>query len=158
MTTHAVATAADAWQIVSWYKQRWIIEQFFRSMKTQGLRIEDSQLDTAEGLIKLVAIAAKAACIVIQLVQARNGGEQLPADFVFSAEEIEVLNAINKTLQGKHQAPEQPPSPQPLAWAAWIIAKLGGWTGYASHARLDQSPSTRDWLASKFSFMGLPNV
>jgi hypothetical protein len=46
LTTHALASAADAWQIVAWYKERWIIEQFFRSMKTQGLRIEDSQLQT----------------------------------------------------------------------------------------------------------------
>ena len=112
MTTHAVANPADAWQIVFWYKLRWVIEQFFRSMKKEGLSIEDSQLETAEGLIKLVAIAAKAACIVIQLVQARNGGEELPAEFVFSAEEIEVLRAINnKTykattkLQTNHHRP-----------------------------------------------------
>ena len=76
LTTHPLASANDAWQVVAWYKQRWIIEQFFRSMKTQGLRIEDSQLETAEGLMKLVAIAAKAAAIVIQLVQARNGTER----------------------------------------------------------------------------------
>ena len=79
LTTHAVNSVADAWQIVAWYKLRWIIEQFFRSMKTQGLRIEDSQLQTADGLIKLVAIAARAAAIVIQLVQARSGTEELPA-------------------------------------------------------------------------------
>jgi hypothetical protein len=133
LTTHEVATVADAWQIVAWYKLRWIIEQLFRSMKKQGLRIEDSQLATAEGLIKLVAIATKAACTVIQLVQARNGGEELPAEFVFSPEEIEVLKAINTKLQGKTTLQMNPHRNQTLAWAAWAIAKLGGWTGYASH-------------------------
>jgi DDE family transposase len=133
LTTHEVASVADAWQIVAWYKRRWIIEQFFRSMKTQGLRIEDSQLETAEGLMKLVAIAAKAATIVIQLVQARNGENVLPAGFAFSAEEIEVLDAINKDLQGKTQLQKNPHRKRTLAWAAWVIAKLGGWTGYASH-------------------------
>jgi hypothetical protein len=88
LTTHPIATTADAWRIVSWYKQRWIIEQLFRSLKSQGLRIEDSQIESAEGLIKLVAIATRVACVVIQLVQARNGGEELPAEFVFTAEEI----------------------------------------------------------------------
>src|SRR6266567_3035485 len=29
LTTHEVASVADAWQIVAWYKRRWIIEQFF---------------------------------------------------------------------------------------------------------------------------------
>ncbi|HEX4078562.1 MAG TPA: IS4 family transposase [Rhizomicrobium sp.] len=133
LTTHEVGTVAKAWQIVGWYKLRWIIEQFFRTMKSQGLRIEDSQLETAERPMKLVAVAAKAATIVIQLVQARNGGEELPAEFVFSAEEIEVLVAINKTLQGKTELQKNPHGRKTLAWAAWVIARLGGWTGYASH-------------------------
>jgi len=133
LTTHPIAAAADAWRIVSWYKQRWIIEQLFRSLKSQGLRIEDSQLDSAEGLIKLVAIATRAACIVIQLVQARNGGEELPAESAFTPDEIEVLKAINKTLKGRTELQKNHHRHGTIAWAAWIIAKLGGWTGYASH-------------------------
>lgn len=133
LTTHPLATAADAWQIVSWYRQRWVIEQLFRSLKSQGLRIEDSQLESAEGLVKLVAIATKVACIVIQLVQARNGGEQLPVEFVFTPDEVDTLRAINKTLKGRTELQKNHHRPNTLAWAAWIIAKLGGWTGYASH-------------------------
>ena len=133
LTTHPVATTADAWRIVAWYKQRWIIEQLFRSLKSQGLRIEDSLLDSAEGLIKLVAIATRVACVVIQLVQARNGGEELPAEFVFTPDEIEALRAINKTLKGRTELQKNHHRPNTMAWAAWIIAKLGGWTGYASH-------------------------
>lgn len=133
LTTHAVASVEDAWQIVAWYKLRWIIEQFFRSMKTKGLQIEDSLLETVDALMKIVAIAARAATIVIQLVQARNGGDPLPADFVFSAEEIEALAAINNKLQGKTELQKNPHRSGTLAWAAWVVAKLGGWSGYASH-------------------------
>lgn len=133
LTTHPIATAADAWRIVSWYRQRWVIEQLFRSLKSQGLRIEESQLHSAEGLVKLVAIATKVACTVIQLVQARNGGEQLPADFVFTPEEIEALKAINKKLRGRTELQTNHHRPNTVAWAAWIIARLGGWSGYASH-------------------------
>ena len=132
LTTHEVTTVAQAWQIVAWYKQRWIIEQLFRSMKSQGLRIEDSQLQSAEGLIKIVAIAAKAAAIVIQLVQARNGGEELPADFAFSAEEIKALAVISKEYSSRTKLQSNPHNSATLAWAAWIIARLGGWNGYAS--------------------------
>jgi len=133
LTTHEVDTVADAWRIVGWYKLRWIIEQFFRSMKTQGLRIEDSQLESAERLMKMVAIAARAAAIVIQLVQARNGGEELDAGSAFSPDEIEALDAINKGFDGKTALQSNPHRKKTLAWAAWIIAKLGGWSGYASH-------------------------
>jgi hypothetical protein len=133
LTTHTVRSNADAWQMVAWYKLRWIIEQFFRSMKSQGLQIEDSQLRTADRLKKIVAIAAKAAVIVIQLVQARDACETLPVSVAFSVEEIEVIEALNKSLQGKTELQKNPHQDKTLAWAAWVIAKLGGWSGYASH-------------------------
>ena len=115
LTTHPIADAADAWRIVSWYKQRWIIEQLFRSLKNQGLRIEDSQLEGAEALIKLVTIATKVACIVIQLVQARNGGEQLSIKCAFTPEEIEALAAINKTMKGRTELQKNPHGPLTLS-------------------------------------------
>jgi hypothetical protein len=132
LTTHEVSNVAKAWQIVRWYKLRWIVEQFFRSMKSQGLRIEDSQLQTADRLMKLVAVAARAAAIVIQLVQARNGGEELPTEFAFSDEEIKALSAINKEFSGRTLLQSNPHPTNTLAWAAWIIARLGGWSGYTS--------------------------
>jgi hypothetical protein len=51
LTTHPVTTAEEAWRIVEWYKRRWVIEQFFRILKTQGFRLEDSQVGTAERLL-----------------------------------------------------------------------------------------------------------
>lgn len=133
LTTHRVASASDAWQIITWYKLRWLIEQLFRSLKSQGLHIEDSQLRSADRLEKLVAIAAKAATIVIQLVQARHDPDPLPASFAFSPEEIDVIAAVTKSLQGKTALQKNPHPSHTLAWAAWVIAKLGGWSGYASH-------------------------
>lgn len=132
LTTHEVNSLDQAWQIVAWYKQRWVIEQFFRVMKTQGLKIEDSQLQSAARLEKLVAIAAKAAAIVIQLVQARDGQDIQSASLVFTPNEIDTLTALEKRFKGKTRLQTNPHPKQSLAWAAWIIAKLGGWNGYAS--------------------------
>ena len=36
LTTHEVADAEAAWQIVDWYKMRWTIEQFWRLLETSG--------------------------------------------------------------------------------------------------------------------------
>ena len=38
LTTHPVANTEEAWRIVEWYKRRWLIEQFFRILKTQGFQ------------------------------------------------------------------------------------------------------------------------
>ena len=131
ITSHQVINAADGWRIVDWYKQRWIIEQFFRVLKTQGFRLEDSQIGIAERLLKLVAVAAKAAVITIQLLQARNGGQQ-GISATFNRNEIAALTALNRQLEARTKRLKNPHPPDTLAWAAWIIARLGGWDGYPS--------------------------
>lgn len=130
LTTHEIADADNAWQVVGWYLLRWVIEQLFRAMKSQGLQLEDSQMTTAAGLEKLTALAVKAACIDIQLVQERDGAHHLPASVVFSEPEIETLAVLIPTLEGKTERQHNPYSPASLAWAAWAIARLGGWNCY----------------------------
>ena len=130
LTTHAIEDAAMAWRVVGWYRQRWTIEQFFRTLKQQGLQLEDSQLESAERLIKLTAIAARAACVIMQLVQARDGQSAQQAKIAFSPAEIETLQALLPQLEGKTALQKNPHPPNSLAWAGWVIAKLGGWDGY----------------------------
>jgi hypothetical protein len=132
LTTHEVADANAAWQIVDWYKMRWTIEQFWRLLKLQGLKLEDSQIETAERLIKLAAIAVKAAATIMQLVQARDGPSNEPAALAFAPHEIAVLNRLNRELEGSTALQKNPHRAKSLKWAAWIVAKLGGWDGYPS--------------------------
>ncbi|NJM91398.1 MAG: IS4 family transposase [Rhodospirillaceae bacterium] len=132
LTTHPVSNAKDAWQIVDWYKMRWAIEQFWRLLKLQGLRLEDSQLQTAERLIKLTAIAAKAAVTTFQLLQARDGHSHEPASTAFADHESALLDKLNTHTEGATALQKNPHPKASLAWAAWIIARLGGWDGYPS--------------------------
>ena len=132
LTTHAVANAEQAWRIPEWYKRRWLSEQLFRVLKTQGLKIEDSQLASADRLLKLVAIATKAAVITIQLLQARDGRGQQSIHLAFTATEISALSALNRDFETRTKRLKNPHPPDRLAWAAWIIGRLGGWDGYPS--------------------------
>jgi hypothetical protein len=132
LTTHEVADAETAWQIVDWYRMRWTIEQFWRVLKLQGLRLEDSQLETAERLIKLTAIATKAAVTTMQLVQARTAPDCEPAAVAFSEDEMAVLDKLNAEVQGATRLQKNPHRKRSLKWAGWIIARLGGWDGYPS--------------------------
>ena len=50
--------------------------------------------------------------------------------FPFTPDEIETLCALVPTLEGKTALQKNPHPPRSLAWAAWAIAKLGGWDGY----------------------------
>src|SRR5882724_9512652 len=129
LTDHAVASVEEAWRIVEWYKRRWLIEQFHRVLKTQGFKLEDSQIATADRLLKLVAIAAKAAIITIQLLQARDGRSHQPVRLAFDANEVATLAALNQNLEAQSKRLRNPHPPDSLAWAAWIIGRLGGWDG-----------------------------
>ena len=99
-------------------------------MKTQGLQLEDSRLETADRLLKLTAIAAKAAVITLQLVQARDGRSAEPATLAFDDRQVEVLAAFAAKYRGRTALQRNPHPAKRLAWAAWIIARLGGWDGY----------------------------
>jgi IS4 transposase len=46
---------------VGWYKKRWLIEQLFRTLKTHGVNIEESQVVEGHALMNLVGVALTAA-------------------------------------------------------------------------------------------------
>lgn len=126
-TTHEVEDVSAALQIVEWYRLRWNIEQLFWVMKSQGFDIESSQLTTADALMKLAIITARTACRVMRLVRARDGQVPEAARDLFEPDQIELLSALQLKLQGRTAQQKNPHPPGTLAWAAWIIARLGGW-------------------------------
>lgn len=133
LTTHEVNTWEGSLEIVDWYCQRWNIEQLFRTLKKQGFQIESSQVETGEGLTKLAIIALRASVQTLQLTLSRNGEKvERPVSDVFTEEETVVLNAIQGRLEGKTEKQKNPYPKEKLAWASWIIARLGGWKGYSS--------------------------
>ena len=129
LTTHTVSNAADAEEIVNLYRLRWRIEQFFRTLKSDGLALEDSQVIDAERLFNLTAIALAAAIRTIQLVDARDGSER-PASDVVDDCFAEALKRLSRKLEGATAKQKNPHPPASLAFVAWIAARLGGWNCY----------------------------
>jgi hypothetical protein len=132
LTTHEVTSLADAAHMVDLYRRRWAIEQLFRTLKSQGLDLEESLLADGAALERLAAAALVAAVQAMQLVHGRGeAGHRLPASRLFTPTEITVLRALITKLEGKTEKQKNPHPKHCLAWAAWPIARLGGWNGYA---------------------------
>jgi hypothetical protein len=148
LTTHTVTHCTDALRIVGWYRRRWIIEQVFRTLKGQGLAIEESQILDPEVLAKLATAALIAAVRVMQLVHARDGTTgQVLAD-AFQVEDEPLIEALVIKLQGKTAKQKNPHPAGTLARAAWVIGRLGGWSGYAGGGYKPPGPKTmHDGLA-----------
>lgn len=133
LTTLPVAGQGDefaaAQEIVRLYRLRWRIEQVFRAMKSDGLRLEETQVQDAHRLFNLSAIALIGAARTIQLVDARDGSSR-PATDVADREIIAAAKAIGPTLERKTARQKNPHDPESLAWLTWIVARLGGWNCY----------------------------
>jgi len=130
LTTHAVATINDARRVIGFYRTRWTIEEFFRTLKTAGFDIEEADIGDPQAMINFVAAATVAAVTIKQLVQARDGNtDQLLSD-AFEPDDQPILEAVSARLEGKTERQRNPYPKGSLAFAAWVIARLGGWTGY----------------------------
>ena len=135
LTTHPIKNEEDALKCIHWYKQRWHIEQLFRTLKKQGIDLESSLLEEGSRLEKLAVFACSAAVRTMQMTLAREGKSDRPATDAFTVEEIKVLERIQAQKEGKTDKQKNPHPKHSLAWAAWIIARLGGWKGYASERK-----------------------
>lgn len=60
LTTHDIRSFEDAYQIVEWYSQRWMIEQVHRLLKNQGFQIENSELESGWAIRKLCILMLSA--------------------------------------------------------------------------------------------------
>lgn len=131
LTTHQIDSLEDAIKIIDWYKQRWHIEQLFRTMKKQGLRVEQSQIQSHESLSKITSLALIAAVDILKLTIARDGANKREYVDVFEEEDKKFLELLNKKYQGKTEKQKNKHKKYSLAWSSWIIARLGGWKGYS---------------------------
>jgi hypothetical protein len=129
LTTLPAGDLAEAADIVRLYRLRWRIEQTFRMLKSDGLRIEEAQTVTAPRLFNLAALAVGAAVRIIQLVDARDGSAR-PASDVASEAQVAAAAAMLPKLEGKTKRQQNPHCKGSLAWLSWVVARLGGWNCY----------------------------
>ena len=129
LTTRPVTEAAMAEEIIALYRLRWRIEEVFRALKSDGMRLEETQMHDAARLFKLAVVGLAAAARTLQLVDARDGSPR-PTTDVIDAALLPAADAIAPTVQGRTARQQNPHPRHSLAWLAWIIARLGGWNCY----------------------------
>jgi len=137
LTTLQVTTLEEALMIIEWYSWRWMIEEVFRILKREGFNIEASELGCGRSVKKLCLLTLDA---IIKIFQMRISWEideedQIPASICFEQTEVECLEKQCKKLEGKTEKLKNPYPKNSLRHVTWIIARLGGWKGYASERK-----------------------
>lgn len=93
LTTLPVATAADAERVVDIYRKRWLIEEFFKALKT-GCALEERQAESVEALLNTLALLLPVAVRLLQIRAAGRTAPDAPADGLLDAFELEALRVL----------------------------------------------------------------
>jgi hypothetical protein len=117
ITTEPINTAEQVMRIVDWYRTRWVIEEFFKALKT-GCAYEKRQLESLNTLLVALALLAPIAWQLLLLRHLARDAPDAAATTVLSARQLHVLRASpgGATLQRN-----------PTVGAALLaVARLGG--------------------------------
>jgi hypothetical protein len=128
-TTLPVDGPEAAEEVVRLYRLRWRIEEVFRALKSDGLRLEETQVRDPVRVFRLAALALGAAARIIQLVDARDGSAR-PMSDVLDDSFIPAVAAINRSREGATPKQQNPHPQGSLAWLSWVVARYGGWNCY----------------------------
>lgn len=120
ITNRCVTTAAQASELIDWYRARWEIELFFEVLKV-GCCVEKLQLETKERLEKAFALYIIVAWRIMFLMRLGRTCPDLPADLVFDPLEWKLSFRL-----GKKALPDGIPT---LNQVVRNLAMLGGFPG-----------------------------
>jgi hypothetical protein len=158
ITTQQIETVKQAIEQIEFYSQRWHVEEFFKLLKSDGYNIQSTELTSGSSIRKLTLIIMKASIRILQLKAARGGEGDLKVKDVFNDQEIECLEKLNNELQGSTNKQKNTHPKYHLAWASWIIARLGGWKEFYDNSR-PPGNKTFAWGLEKFdSIMFMYNI
>ena len=115
----------DAVKRIQWYTQRWKIETFHRTLKS-GCKVEELQSESADKLMKLIAIYSIVALQIMDITYLGRAHPDETCGIRFADSEWKLLYRVsNKTKV----VPNKPPT---IYEAVVMIAKLGGFPGRKS--------------------------
>lgn len=116
-TTEPIDTLQDVLRVVDIYRSRWLIEEFFKAVKT-GCGYSKRQLDSARTLLVALALALSMAWQLLALRHLSRYGADVPATMVLTKLQLRILMLKHKEL---------PWSSEPtVAEACVAIGRLGG--------------------------------
>jgi Transposase DDE domain len=90
VTSVPTTTLEQAWERVEWYRYRWLVEDYHQCLKS-GCRIEARQLQTVDGLIRLLGLLSPLAVRLLQVRACAREDPERPASEVIEPLMLAVL-------------------------------------------------------------------
>ena len=135
LTSVPMESVAQAWERVGWYRRRWIVEDYHQALKT-GCRMEERQIESYEGLRRLLGLLAPTAVRLLQLRTLARQQPERPAAAVLPGEVVQLV-ALKTGGQAAGMTVEQ---------CVKRIAQLGGYQGRRSDGPPGWKTLWHGWL------------
>src|SRR5690606_14962941 len=117
LTNERCATKSDLARVVDIYRRRWVIEEYFKALKS-GCALEKRQIESYAGLTKVLALFVPIAYRLLLL----RGLERLHSE----TDANHVFDSIDIKLMANAPANRGSKPPKSLADAMQSIARMGG--------------------------------
>jgi hypothetical protein len=90
ITTEPIDELSDIEAIVDFYRARWLIEEFFKALKT-GCAMEKRQLESLDAMLNALAIFTPIAVNLLKLRYLAHHAPDVPADQVLTSLQLRIL-------------------------------------------------------------------
>lgn len=115
-TSEPISTSEEVTRIVNWYRARWIIEEYFKALKTGGA-FEKLQLEGRTSILNALALYVPIAWQLLRLRSLARSDPGRPASAALTQLQLLALRALSK----------KPLPPEPTVQDALLaIAGIGG--------------------------------
>jgi hypothetical protein len=135
LTTLSIDNIDQVRLVVEYYCTRWMVEIFFRTLKT-GCRVEKRRFETMDGFLPCLAVYLIATWRTLYVVRLGRSCPEISCEAIFEPAE---WKSVYQVVKGE-RPPKQPPMLQEMVR---IVAQLGG---YVSRERDDEPGPQTVWL------------
>jgi hypothetical protein len=116
LTTEPCTTPAEIMHVVDLYRSRWVIEDYFKTLKSV-CKVQERQFETKHALLNLLALFVPIAVHLLWIRACARDTPDAPATDVFTPVQLEVLT---------HLASRKMPANPTAVQATWVLAGFGG--------------------------------
>ena len=113
-----ISTEEEIAYIIDAYRSRWLIEEYFKALKT-GCKYETRQMETLDALLVVLGLLAPIAWKLLEMRFMARYAPDRPASEVFSSQHLQILAALRPKKSNITSA-------STAREAFMAVAKLGG--------------------------------
>lgn len=136
VTSLPIETADQVRLIIQYYCTRWMIEVFFRTLKS-GCRVEERRFETLERELRCLAVYLIVTWRTLLVCRLGRGCPEISCDAIFTPGEWRSVYQVVK----RSQPPQEPPKLQEMVR---MVAQLGGYVNKKN--RKDEPGPQTVWL------------